>query len=482
MTATLDDESSHRTKTGSPIRPLLWLAGALLLSASISVAPAALVRAGSEDILDVGEPFDVKAFAAYSLPAGKNALSLYQLAQRSLERLPRARAAQASARKAALEGWGEANEDVRQWLKANGKALGAWKSGTERADAIEVPLDEICMESLLPVSQDARSFVAVALLEASRLAAAGNLADAWTWYRATLRFSRHLGMHGGVVERMVGAELYRLARDPILNWAARPESSSADLRQALADAVAADAMTAPVATNLKVEYLSVRHSIPIVLKNLKTEHPIAAVATRMSGRPEQMLRVANYYFANWLANADRPRSRRRPMTDKKIGLFEPDSGAPPHPPARVLKKLVAMQLSGLEPNIGVFSLPIVDYALPGMMSLFDIVDQDQVNRAAVITGLALQLYLREHGRFPPVPSDLVAAGYLKTLPRDPFGKGESIHYRLAGNPPECAVVWSVGLDGINAAGKLPAVKTDDRSTSDTVFEIKAARKSHVDRK
>jgi hypothetical protein len=463
-----------------------WAAGGgVLLGLSLRVAAA---LADGPDIADVGEPFDVKAFEAYSLPAGKNADSLYALAQRSLVKLDYStgrytqnEATQKSARQAAVAGWGKANPDARKWLNANEKALAAWKAGTTRAEGIEVPLSECGCESLLPVSNDARIFAALALLKASHLASEGHAAEAWNWYRATLRFSRHLGMYGGIVERMVGADVYRLARDPIVNWSARPDVTAAELRQALADVVVVDTMTAPVSRTLKIEYLTVRHSIVLVLSNLRKEHPFVAVATRQSGRPEQMVRVANLWFSNWLANAERPRWQRKPMSDKQVGLFEPDASSPKLPPAGELKKLVAMQLTGLEANMGMVKDPMVDYALPRMMSLFDTVDQDRVNRAAVTVALALELYFREHGRFPAALAELVNAGYLKSIPPDPFGKGEPIHYRLAGNSTDRAVLWSVGVDGGNQAGGLPTARTDSRFSPDTVFEIKAVRNSQ-DRK
>jgi hypothetical protein len=459
-----------------------WAAfGGVLLGLSLGVAAA---RADGPDIPDVGEPFDFKVFQAYSLSAGENADSLYALAQRSLVRLNNStgtfeqnRATEKSARQAALAGWAEANPDARKWLAANERALAAWKSGTTQAAAIEVPLSEFGFESLLPVSNDARIFAALALLKASQLTSAGHAAEAWGWYRATLRFSRHLGMYGGIVERMVGADVYRLARDPILNWAARPEISAADLRQALTDVVAVDAMTAPLSRTLKVEYLSARHSIDLVLSNLRTEHPFVAVATRQSGRPEKMMRVAHLWFSNWLVNAERPRWQRKPMSDRNVGLFEPDPGSPKLPPAGELKKLVAMQLTGLEANMGMVKDPMVDYALPGMMSLFDTVDQDRVNRAAVTIALALELYFREHGRFPAALAGLVNAGYLKSIPPDSFGKGEPIQYRLVGNSTDRAVLWSVGLNRGNQAGELPTARTDSRFSPDTVFEIKAVRNS-----
>jgi hypothetical protein len=334
----------------------LGLASALLLVLCVSAGGAAF--ADEPDVPDVGEPFDFKAFEAYALPAEKNADSLYLHAQQFLMTLnaeratyARKRATDKSARRAALVGWSEANDDARKWLDLNEKALGVWKAGTTRAEAIEVPLHECDCESLLPVSDDSRVFAALALLKASRLTAEGHTADAWSWYRATLRNSRHLGMYGGIVERMVGADIYRIARDPVLNWAARPEVSAADLRQALGDAAAIDCMTAPLSRTLQIEYLSVRHSIPLVLANLRKEHPFVAAATRQSGRPERMVRVANLWFSNWLANAERPRWQRKPMSDRKIGLFEPEPGTQKLPPAPKLKKIVAMQLSGLGRNM-----------------------------------------------------------------------------------------------------------------------------------
>jgi hypothetical protein len=460
--------------------------GCLLLGARPGVAVA---DADGPEIPDVGPPFDVKAFEAYSLPAGMNADSLYLLAQRSLIRHEATEttayalkpANQENARKAALDGWSEANEDIRKWLDANAKALVVWRSGTTRAAAIEIPLKEFCSDSLLPIAQDTRDFTVLALLKASQLTSEGHTAEAWSWYRSALRASRHIGMNGCAIERMVGTDAYRRARDPILNWAARREVSAADLRRALGDVIAVDAMTAPVSRTLKVEYLSVQHSIPLVLAKLRKDHPIMAVAIRQEGRPQKMVRVANLWFSNWLANAERPRWRRKPMSDERIGLFEPDPGSPKLPPARDLKKMVAMQLTGLA-NMGMMrTSPDEDYALPGMMSLFDTDDRDRVNRIAVCVGLALQLYFREHGRFPAALAELVNGRYLKTIPPDPFGKGEAIHYRLVGDAADRVVLWSVGFDGNNQAGELPTAKTDSRVSPNTVFELKAQRMSQ-DRK
>ena len=46
-----------------------------------------------------------------------------------------------------------------------------------------------------------RSFQDLALLEASRLEEEGDMAGAWTWYRAAIRAPCHLGLHGPTFAR-----------------------------------------------------------------------------------------------------------------------------------------------------------------------------------------------------------------------------------------------------------------------------------------
>jgi hypothetical protein len=484
MTATPADECTNHATTRGPLRMLLWIGGMLLLiAAALSVLSLYLMRSRG-DIPDVGEPFDLETFAAFSVPNDKNAISQYLLAQRALVGLgksmppPRIVAAEDSARRAAVADWSEANEDARNWLEANRKALEIWKPGTNCDEAIEVPLDGITISALLPAATNAQAFARLALLEASREASTGHAADAWSWYRATLRSSRHFCRHGGSVDRLIGTEVYRLARDPILHWSSRPELTAADLRQALADAIAADDMTPPLSETFKVEYLSERNGLVEVMNNLSDQHPWVAVETRFSGRPERMRRALKLFFANWIAHADLPYAERRPVSDKGVPLFEPAPGEAALPPPEILKSAVAMWLSGLEapgspPHMG----PPVDFALPGMLSTFDTADRDRVNRAAVIVGLALQLYAREHGDFPAALPELVKAGYLKSVPLDPYGNGGPMHYRVEGKPAQQVIVWSVGLDGVAKDGKLPVEPVNERTSSITVFAIKAARKS-----
>ena len=79
--------------------------------------------------------------------------------------------------------------------------------------------------------------------------------EAWRWYRAILRCSRHVGMHGVVIERQVAAFQHEVAARAIVRWAADPRVDASRLRRALKDALEADALTPPLSLNLKYEYL-----------------------------------------------------------------------------------------------------------------------------------------------------------------------------------------------------------------------------------
>jgi hypothetical protein len=77
---------------------------------------------------------------------------------------------------------------------------------------------------------------------------------------------------------------------------------------------------------------------------------------------------------------------------------------------------------------------------------------------------ALQLHEREHGEFPATLAELVKNGYLKSIPLDPFGKGEPFHFRREDGSRKGGVLWSVCVDGRDEEGK-----------GDRVFKVDAPR-------
>jgi hypothetical protein len=455
------------------------LAG-LAIWLSVAGASGADRRPVLPPISDVGAPFDVREFCSVSVPDDKNAFTYYRRAARllvtqaALVNSPNPNGRQTtwdrflgSLDETLEKGWPRANEDVRLWLAGNDLALETWKRGTECADAIEIPPAEINV--LGPYGtfyQPARDFARLACLEAARLSAGSRPAEAWTWYRANLRCSCHLGMHTGMIGRLSGSAIYSLAAEAALRWAARPEITARDLRQALADTFAANGMMPPPSDSLKCNYVWCRTGIDGAIESVKPNY--LAPFLKMIGYHERLRRSQNLMYANLLSQADRPRYRRAPIGGR-LGLFELDASMPRSPKVLADGEIERRILSIPGPDAAV-----MQYLLPPP-NIFNFFDHERTRQSALILALALQLHYREHGQFPATLSELVKNGYLKSIPADPFGKSEPFHYRRETDPRQGAVLWSVWWDGIDQEGKVDAFRENAKDTGDRIFKIAAPR-------
>ena len=130
--------------------------------------------------------------------------------------------------------WASASEGERKWLEDNREALAVWKQGTERSDALFIPPGDLTFDANLDVVQRFRGMIRLALLEASRLEAEGDFEGAWTWYRAALRGSRHCGLRGSLIERLIGIATHGRVVPLMTAWAGSPKVNAAMLRRALA--------------------------------------------------------------------------------------------------------------------------------------------------------------------------------------------------------------------------------------------------------
>ena len=421
---------------------------------------------------DVGEPFDVQRFLSVAVPDDQNAFTYYREAQGRFVNEPagfRSNQAREPFSKSCEEvidgGWGRANEQVRGWLLANRPALDAWKRGTACADALEIPPADVTIGSPAPLTQSLREFSRLGLLEAAHVSAEKSPTDAWPWYRAVLRSSRHAGMHTAILGRMIGIALHAVTVEPVLRWSARPELSADDLRHALADVLAIDEMTPSLSDNLKAEYLLCRATMGANFPGW------SGLPMRLTGLPERTRRALNMVFANWLSQADRPRFRRTPSRGPWM-LFEPDPAAPANP--RILSPAEIEDRCGLADRSS--EAVMMNLLIPSIDGFFQSVDRERTRQAALLLGLALELYHRQHGHFPAALDELVKAGDLKMIPLDPFGKGEPFHYRREADPQQGAILWSVWTDGIDQNGKIEVGGDREGASGDKIFRIASPRK------
>jgi len=216
-------------------------------------APFAYRSSQLAGLPDIGDPFDVEAFGTVKITDEENAFIEYREAAALLTEMTEA--ASESYFKVEEEGWSAAIDELRQWMRDNREALEIWKTGADKPRAIYHQPHTVGIDTLLSVTQELRNFSRLARAEGSRLEADGNSQEAWQWYRAIFRCSRHSGQHGTMIERLVGVAMHNITAEAIEQWSRDPRVATAQLREAL-KAIQADFHTTPPAsTNFKVEYL-----------------------------------------------------------------------------------------------------------------------------------------------------------------------------------------------------------------------------------
>jgi hypothetical protein len=385
---------------------------------------------------DVGDPFDVaEAMRQIVIPDAANAFSAYSEARGALSPWP-----------TALYGvdyrtltWSGASEPLRSYAEQNRPALLLWRDGSERASAIYTQPGLLALDTVLPVVQDLRTLSALAGLEGSRDQESGAMEDAWRWYRAMLRSSRHVGTHGVIVERLVGAAIHEAAARHIVAWAADQRTDAKLLRRALAETLAADALTSPVSENLKREYLMylrdigelriLVNGVPLLLPGRETgwlERMIEAAGAkpqvqrwrvRATNDVERSRRVLRLVFANWLAQVDKPPSKRAAIAvEKPTVIYAADPSAPAAARAMAPQDLdKAIDRTSLAREIfhrrDAEKTSIAETPWEGDGPLA----RELRRRGVLIVKLAAELYRREQGR-PPATAGALLGNYLHELP------------------------------------------------------------------
>ena len=382
---------------------------------------------------DVGDPFDVAAaLRPIDLPDEQNAYVAYAAADSVRFRWP-----QELAKVDFKTLTWSSGQSVRDFVDQKRPALELWREGSERPDALYHQLRAIAADTLLGLAQDMRFLAVLAGVEGSRLEEEGAMGEAWTWYRAMLRFSRHVERHGGLIERHIGVAVHELATRRILHWSADPRVDGKQLRQALDDTLAADALTPPLSDALKYEYLMYLRDtdelrvmiteVPLpggkggILEGLTSQLGIRdsfqRIRLRANNDVERSRRAMRLLFANWLAQVDRPAAQRAPVAVREpIVIYEADPTAPPAAhavsPEFLLKTidrnpLLRTILHFDEPNYRPYQSKVWEGDGP--------LARERRRRSVLIVRLAAEVYRREHAAAPTTAGALLGP-YLKELP------------------------------------------------------------------
>lgn len=396
-------------------RRVLLIAGLIAIAAIGSV----LIWRGTSlrDLPDIDAPFDTEALGTVNVPDDENAFTEYRRAAAIFRDDRRASTPYLS--------WAQAPQRDRDWLFANDEAMEAWFEGTMRDRALlRQPKDSRVADDL-DVVGTLRRVIWLDQLVGLRMEAMGDLGEAWGWYRAGLRCSRHCEMNAGFRARLVGITLWDILAKSVRAWADHPNQSPSKLRQGLDEVIAIDAMTPPLSQALRAEYFAYAAllkdpelSIGMVLQDpaearSKGEQPgplkrLEEASWRLVLRePERSRRVLRLVWANWLSVADLPPSKRLGRGRRLESGYYYDP--PPEAPVAV-RRLTPERL-----DRWVGSTRYLRAIVPAFDDIDKADARDAATRASLIVDLAEQLYTRENGRRPDSPDQLVGP-YLQALP------------------------------------------------------------------
>ncbi len=368
----------------------------------------------------IGDPFDVEKYGRVEVPAADNAMVRYREAAKKLITSDPSNYKVAKSKAWEVLDWATADPEVRRWVEDNRSAFAIWLEGTDRPDSLFVEPREL--SSRLPRLYLVRlqEFARLAALEASRLEEAGDVEGAWRLNRATLRSSRHAGMHGGMFERHLGLRILALIQPGVQSWAEDPRVTPAMLRRAIVDVEACKRMTPPMSEMIRCDYFRVRAVL---------EHPDELRAFHRNGsqgewdwsnhyaivpemrrflmrEPERSRRILDLVVAGQLAQCDRPRPDRPTIHSTKYSIYDIDDRTPPAVAAMAPEDLSAWTLGSAFALVwggGSGGVAKIE-SEPGV---FD----------SILLGMAERAYQIEHGKPAKTYGDLLGS-YLKTLPEE----------------------------------------------------------------
>jgi hypothetical protein len=414
------------------LRVTLVLASCLALAAT---ATAIWWLTSLNGLPDIGDPFDVAAFRAFSLPDDLNAFTFLRRADQKLSPFPEL--PQAVSPSAWNFSWSKADPKLRAWAQANSQAFELFQQGAEQADAIlDLAADP---SNFWNDGVNLNALNTLALLEGSRRQERGDTAGAWHCYRSVLRMTTHVSRRRMVGEFRVNT-LCGWLRGRLTTWAADPTTTIPQLHSALDEAIKAEPTPEWDSFAMKIGYLEIVNMLEQPMgehyqqmlegewtyrlddMQLSTDIVESIKATRrfLLREPERSRRVVRLLWANWLAHVETSERRKPAVRALLPGLkpisvplypVSPDSpaGARALTPQELARWLIATRDAKLIMEEG-------DVMLMLRHRLYH-----RAYREIVIM-LATELYRRERGSLPPSDGALVGT-YLKSLPDDSSADG-----------------------------------------------------------
>jgi hypothetical protein len=411
------------------LRQLARVTFVLAIGLALAAAAFAIWRLNSLNGLpDIGDPFDVAAFRAFSIPDDQNAFTFLRRADEALTPMPGAtRAAGVSG----VVSWSEADPKLREWVEANREAIELFQQGAEQSDAANPAGESVVNGQRLAL------FV---LLEGDRRQERGDTAGAWDCYRAVLRMATHTRRRGSLRQRQdLDAYWDGFLQRRLETWAADPRTTIPQLRNALDHVLKSEPRPDWDSFAIKAAYLEMMRALeqPVPLltwEEIGWEYTyrlgdmqlspdmvgyLYAARRFLLREPERSRRVLRLLYANYLAHVEHT-GRRKPAARARFHVAKQTSGALLYPvspdapaDARALspREVARWLVTANDIKLRIFVGNNVQWPWsPDRL-------KDRRAYSDLVLMLAREIYRRERGSLPPSDDALVGT-YLKSLPDD----------------------------------------------------------------
>lgn len=405
---------------------------------------------------DIGEPFDVQKFVSYSPTDEENAFTYYRRAGGEITLAPRIPLSNPTpADKGVTDAVWSTFEEIEnssepavphqqeweKWINENKEALLDWQAGTTRIESLHIPPAEMEIGTQLETTHKLHQMRQLVIVKAKLLADAGKLDEAWDWYRALFRCSRHLGHHhSGVVDRIVGSLLYNTACKGVLyHWANNDQVTDKQLSLAISELIEINAMTTPIVEQLKAEYVMCINTLAAGDWAKKLIRPgvgsagedndfFNSIAYWLANEPNVSRRLLNIHISQFLDGLDQSYNQNSATS------YQPD-----YLSVREIEPLAKASILGQE--------------FPGMFdNLHRAHTADKAHQAVLIAMLSAYRFKLANGYFPQSIDELKSA-YTEISFVDPNGRTENkmLGYRIN---KKHLLIWSVGPNGTNENGNI----------------------------
>ncbi len=401
---------------------------AAYLMATLLIATFSYRQTQLLSLPDVGDPFNVSEFLAFSIPDDQNAVLPYLEAVK-LYKPPPDRSFFATLLRIPGPNSPRLSPEARLWLESNRPALQQFRAAWEFPDAFDPAAQSQKIAGFLDPEESYTRFCSAALLEADRLMEEGDLAATWDWYHSVLRSTWLIGRHTGEGARQLAVNIRSRVSRRLKIWTEDPRVDPATLRKALADIQACESLFPSDVATLQVAYLAARQaherfyeasaevdSPPPDPDRFQLPKPLSTyyneVKRWLRRDRERSRRVLNLAFRNWIEYSKLATDARpKPVIRVKVGPrlqgtpadffpIEPQAGGLP-PMALARWYATTIDLRPKLATLGYYQ---------GQHS------QDLHAHASQVMMIAEELYSREHGDAPDSPQKLVGSGVLRRLP------------------------------------------------------------------